>query len=83
MVELLIFLCFLVILVIVGLISDYILPHIKAVNDYIDNLPMMLEREESNACAEQKGKQHSVDKPPFWNAFVELLQNILFTTKSQ
>lgn len=48
MVELLILAGFLVILGVGGLISDYIFPHIKPLNDFIDKLPMMAEFEEND-----------------------------------
>lgn len=48
MVELIILFWFLIILGISGIIADYIFPHIKPLNDFIDSLPMMVDDEEEN-----------------------------------
>lgn len=48
MVEFMILACFLLILGFGGFIADYIFPHIKPLNDFIENLPMMDDYEEDD-----------------------------------
>lgn len=47
--ELIIISGLLIILTIGGLVSDYIFPHIKLLNNYINKLPMIAEKAEENA----------------------------------
>ena len=54
MVELMILFWFLIILGIGGIIADYIFPHIKPLNDFIDSLPLMADEEESGIYISRK-----------------------------
>ncbi len=54
MTELMIFVGYLILLSICGLIADHALPRIKPLNDFIDSLPMMVDDEESGTYMSRK-----------------------------
>lgn len=52
--ELMIFTGYMIVLAIGGFVADYIFPHIKPLNDFIDSLPIMADCVENDILRKEK-----------------------------